>query len=85
MSPGEDDGLSKEARGMRAAQPYLAAAWRLVGGCVVGAAGGWAVDRWLGSSPWGVVVGTLGGLAAGFTGLMKGLAEADRQKKARGR
>ncbi len=85
MSQGPDDGLSNEARGMRAAAPYVAAVWRLVGGCVVGAGGGWAVDKWLGSGPWGLVVGTLAGLAAGFVGLMKGLSEAERQKKARGR
>ena len=70
---------------MRAAAPYLSAVWRLVGGCVVGAGGGYAVDGRLGSKPWGLVVGTLVGLAVGFTGLMRGLAEADRQKKARGR
>lgn len=83
MSSSDDDGLSNEARGYRAAAPYLAAAWRLVGGCVVGAAGGWAADRWLGSTPWGLVVGTLTGIGAGFAGLMAGLAEAERKKKAK--
>lgn len=83
MSSKDDDGLSNEARGYRAAAPYMAAVWRLVGGCGVGAAGGWAADTWLHTSPWGVVVGTLVGIGAGFAGLMAGLAEAERKKKAK--
>jgi ATP synthase protein I len=38
-----------------------------VGGCVVG----WLVDRWQGTNPWGVLIGSAIGLVAGFWGLMR--------------
>ncbi len=48
----EGDELSETARQMRAAEPYISAVWKLVGGAVVGVLGGYFLDRWLGTSPW---------------------------------
>jgi ATP synthase protein I len=43
----------------------------LIAGVVVGAAIGWALDRWLGISPWGLIVFLLLGFAAGVVNLMR--------------
>lgn len=66
--PGRNEGeeLSPTAREMRRAQPYLSAVWKMVGGAVVGVVGGVWLDRWLGWTPWGVVVLSLVGISVGF-------------------
>jgi ATP synthase protein I len=43
----------------------------LVAGVLVGAAIGWALDRWLGISPWGMIVFLLLGFAAGVLNVMR--------------
>jgi len=43
----------------------------LVAGVVVGAAIGWALDRLLGISPWGLIVFLLLGFAAGVVNVMR--------------
>ena len=44
----------------------------LVAGVVVGAVIGWALDRWLGISPWGLIVFVLLGFAAGVLNVIRG-------------
>jgi ATP synthase protein I len=43
----------------------------LVGGVLLGAALGWLLDRWLGSSPWGMIVLVLLGFAGGVLNVMR--------------
>ena len=43
----------------------------LVGGVLLGAALGWVLDRWLGSSPWGLIVLVLLGFAGGVLNVMR--------------
>src|SRR4051812_25557397 len=43
----------------------------LVAGVVVGALIGWLLDRWLGISPWGMIVFLLAGFAAGVLNVMR--------------
>jgi ATP synthase protein I len=43
----------------------------LVAGVLVGAFIGWALDRWLGSSPWGMMVFLLLGFAAGVVNVIR--------------
>lgn len=43
----------------------------LVAGVVVGAVIGWLLDRWLGISPWGLIVFLLLGFAAGVLNVMR--------------
>jgi F0F1-type ATP synthase assembly protein I len=45
---------------------------------VLGLAGGYWADRWLGTSPWILLVGLGIGIAAGFTNLFRSLKEAER-------
>src|SRR5262245_4295042 len=57
----------------------------LVGGVIVGAVLGWALDRALGISPWGMIVFVLLGFAAGVVNVVRaagaGAAPADRGPK----
>jgi len=43
----------------------------LVAGVLVGAGIGWLLDRWLGMSPWGMIVFLLLGFAAGVLNVMR--------------
>jgi ATP synthase protein I len=43
----------------------------LVGGVIVGALIGWALDHWLGISPWGMIVFVLVGFVAGVLNVMR--------------
>ncbi len=48
---------------------------------VLGLAGGFWADRWLGTSPWLLLVGLGVGIAAGFTNLFRSLKEAERLER----
>src|SRR5712675_807907 len=52
----------------------------LVAGVLVGAAVGWVIDRWLGISPWGMIVFLLLGFTAGVLNVMRaaGVVPANR-------
>jgi ATP synthase protein I len=53
------------------AGPAAAASYSLIGAIVVLGGVGYAVDRWLGSAPWGLFVGLLLGVVVGFYELVK--------------
>ena len=65
-SPGADRATTASgyARGFRLSS-------ELVAGVVVGAGIGWLIDRWLGISPWGLIVFLLLGFAAGVLNVMR--------------
>ena len=65
-SPGQPPAAdpSAMARGFRLSTEFVA-------GVVVGAAIGWLLDRWLGTSPWGMIVFLLLGFAAGVLNVMR--------------
>src|ERR1700681_4556798 len=52
-------------RGLRLSAEFVA-------GILVGAAIGWLMDRWLGTSPWGMIVLLLFGFAAGVLNMLRG-------------
>ena len=54
----------------------------LVAGVLVGAFIGWALDKWLGISPWGMIVFLLLGFAAGVINVMRaaGVSSGPGQK-----
>jgi len=56
--------MSAFARGFRLST-------ELVAGVVVGALIGWLLDRWLGISPWGLIVFLLFGFTAGVLNVMR--------------
>ena len=56
----------------------------LVAGVLVGGVIGWSLDRWLGISPWGLIVFLLLGFTAGVLNVMRAagvVAEPDMRKK----
>jgi len=65
-SPGADPATTASgyAKGFRLSS-------ELVAGVVVGAGIGWLIDRWLGISPWGLMVFLLLGFAAGVLNVMR--------------
>jgi ATP synthase protein I len=65
-SPGADQTATASgyARGFRLSS-------ELVAGVLVGAGIGWLLDRWLGISPWGLVIFLLLGFAAGVLNVMR--------------
>jgi ATP synthase protein I len=69
-APKKDPTFSKAAEAYRKAQPYLDAVWQLVGGALVGTAGGYFLDRRLGTTPWLLIVLSLLGITAGFIGFI---------------
>jgi ATP synthase protein I len=52
------------ARGLRLSAEFVA-------GILVGAGLGWLLDRWLGTSPWGLMVLLMLGFAAGVLNMMR--------------
>ena len=62
-------GASSHRAGLRWTARLSAAC--LVAGVLVGAFIGWALDKWLGISPWGMIVFLLLGFAAGVINVMR--------------
>jgi len=52
----------------------------LVAGVLVGAGIGWLLDRWLGISPWGLIVFLLLGFAAGVLNVMRAAGVVDERR-----
>ena len=50
----------------------------LVLATVIGLAGGYYLDRWLGTSPWLIMIGLGLGIAAGFVNLFRSVKRAGR-------
>jgi ATP synthase protein I len=48
---------------------------------VIGLGGGYYADRWLGTSPWLMLVGLALGIAAGFVSLFRAVKSAERRMK----
>lgn len=63
-SPGRTADTTGLARGFRLST-------ELVAGVFIGVAIGWLLDRWLGTTPWGLIVFLLLGFAAGLLNVMR--------------
>lgn len=78
--PDEEEGLGKAARAQRSAAPYLDAVWRMVAALLLGAGGGFLLDRKVGSGPWGLVSGLGLGLGLGFWSLLRSLSQLGKRR-----
>lgn len=84
---GEDDpperrppsgGVADWMKALRDVAPYLDLGWRLAGAAAFPPLIGYAVDAWLGTLPWGVLVGAGVGLVTAGVQLRRLQAELDR-------
>jgi ATP synthase protein I len=71
--PPQANNASAFARGFRLST-------ELVAGVLVGAGLGWLIDRWLGSTPWGLIVFLLLGFAAGVVNVMRAAGVAPQRR-----
>lgn len=78
--PREGDELSDTARQLRAAEPYMSAVWKLVGGAVTGVLGGYFLDKKLGTGPWWLLGLSLLGICVGFYGFLHDMARLGKRK-----
>jgi F0F1-type ATP synthase assembly protein I len=53
------------------AGPAATASYTLIGGILLLGGGGYALDEWLGTSPWCLLTGLFLGMAAGFYAIVK--------------
>ena len=72
MTPGEEQSAWK------ALGELSTVGMTLVLATVIGLAGGYYLDRWLGTSPWLTLIGLLFGIAAGFVNLFRAVKRAER-------
>ena len=68
-------GVERAARAFQAnlasAGPVAAASYTLVGGIILLGGIGYAVDRWWGTAPWGLLIGLALGIVVGFYELIR--------------
>ena len=69
--PSENDSGPRQHADASAMARGFRLSTELVAGVVVGALIGWLLDRWLGISPWGLIVFLLLGFAAGVLNVMR--------------
>jgi len=69
--PSENDSDPRQTANASAYARGFRMSTELVAGVVVGAVIGWLLDRWLGISPWGLIVFLLLGFAAGVLNVMR--------------
>jgi len=76
----EEEGLSPTARGLRAAQPYVDAVWKLFGGLSVGVLGGYFLDKYGGTGPWGLLGLSMVGVGVGFYAFISAMLRLDKKR-----
>ncbi len=67
--------------GMQAAGPYIGLGVQIAASMAVFAGGGYALDRWLGTSPWGILVGATLGMVGIVFLIVRVAREADAESK----
>lgn len=68
--PSRDSGAARATTASGYARGFRLSS-ELVAGVLVGAGLGWLLDRWLGISPWGLIIFLLLGFAAGVLNVMR--------------
>jgi len=74
----QSGGVSDWMKALRDVAPYLDLGWRLAGSAAFPPLIGYAVDAWLDTLPWGVLVGAAVGLASALVQLRRLQHEFDQ-------
>jgi ATP synthase protein I len=72
MAPGGDPGFKSLGE-------VASIGMTMVAATMIGFGAGYYADRWLGTSPWLMLVGLLLGIAAGFVNLFRSVKAAERK------
>jgi ATP synthase protein I len=75
----DEEESSSMARQLRAAEPYLAAVWRLVGAAIFGVVGGYFLDKWFRTAPWILVGLSTVSIAVGFYAFIRAMLELGKR------
>jgi ATP synthase protein I len=78
--PSENDSGPRQAADASAFARGFRLSTELVAGVLVGAGLGWLIDRWLGISPWGLIVFLMLGFAAGVLNVMRAAGVASNRQ-----
>ena len=70
---------AREPSSWRALAELSAVGMTLVLETVIGLAGGYYADRWLGTAPWLLLSGLILGIVAGFVSLFRSVKKAERE------
>lgn len=71
---------SKRGRAIRSVGALSAVGLSIVLAVIIGTAAGYAIDRWLGTSPWGFLIGFLLGTFAGLRTVFRTVAAVSRDE-----
>jgi ATP synthase protein I len=71
----------RDGRAWRTLAELSSIGMTMVVATLIGVAGGYYLDAWLGTKPWLLIVGFLFGAAAGFRGLFRALRAVERGQK----
>ena len=80
----QDDDARSNAKAANSASAYARGfrmSTELVAGVLVGGGLGWLLDRWLGISPWGLILFLLLGFAAGVLNVMRAAGVVSEQSE----
>ncbi|MGA7303983.1 MAG: AtpZ/AtpI family protein [Rhodothermales bacterium] len=78
--PSERDRL---ARSLTSRASLLGLGWQIATTLLIFTGGGYALDRWLGTLPWFLLIGAALGMVGVFIQIFRIAAELDRQEKER--
>jgi ATP synthase protein I len=78
---GPGDELSGFAKAYRAAAPWLNASAKLTTGPLLGVLVGFWIDKSKGTAPYGVLIGSVVGIAVGFYGFIRDVLRLSNPKK----
>ena len=71
----------ERGRAIRSVGALSAVGLSLVLAVVLGTAAGYGVDRWVGTTPWGFLLGFLAGVVAGMRSVFKTVASVARDER----
>jgi ATP synthase protein I len=78
--PSENGSAARPAANASAFARGFRLSSELVAGVLVGAGLGWLIDRWLGTTPWGLILFLLLGFAAGVLNVMRAAGVAPERR-----